>query len=74
MAEKLDMVRMFKQSELMNIRMYRSKVRTYGNKCTIKRWGGRRKAKIFSMKYAMPNNGGIGLTGLEEAPKSRKNS
>ncbi|WP_144028629.1 hypothetical protein [Paenibacillus ferrarius] len=73
-AEKLDMVRMFKQTELTNFRMYSSKVRACGNICTIKRWGERRKVRIFPMKYAMPNNGGIGLTGLEEAPKSRKNS
>ncbi|GFZ92708.1 hypothetical protein GCM10008018_43970 [Paenibacillus marchantiophytorum] len=65
---------MFKQTELTNFRMYRSKVRAYGNICTIKRWGERRKVRISSMKYAMSNNGGIGLTGLEEAPKSRKNS
>ncbi|MDQ0878815.1 hypothetical protein QFZ77_007474 [Paenibacillus sp. V4I3] len=36
--------------------------------------GERRKVKIFSMKYAMPNNGGIDLTGLEEAPKFRTDS
>ncbi|WP_171645676.1 hypothetical protein [Paenibacillus phytorum] len=54
--------------------MYRSKVRACGNVCTIKRWGEWRKVKLSPMKYAMPNNGGIGLTGLEEAPKFRKDS
>jgi hypothetical protein len=52
--------------------MYRSKVRAWGNACTIKRWGEWRKVKLYPMKYAMPNYGGINLTGLEEAPKFRK--
>jgi len=52
--------------------MYGSKVRTYGNIRTIKRWGEWRRVKISSMKYVMPDNGGIQLTGLEEAPTSRK--
>ena len=51
--------------------MYGSKVRTYGNIWTIKRWGEWRKVRIFPMKYAMPDNGGIQLTGSEGAPKSR---
>jgi hypothetical protein len=32
---------------------------------------GWRKVKIFPMKYAMLNDGGIQLTGSEEAPKFR---
>ncbi|NQX67543.1 hypothetical protein HQN90_15585 [Paenibacillus alba] len=48
-AEKLDMVRMFKQTfkqtELTNFRMYRSKVRACGNICTCDR----------IKKDAMPN-------------------
>lgn len=54
--------------------MYRSKVRTYGNIRTIKRWGEWRKVRFSSMKYAMPNHGGIQLTGLEEALKSTTES
>jgi hypothetical protein len=65
-AEKLDMVRIVPRKELTNNRMYGSKVRTYRNIWTIKRWGEWRKVKMFPMKYAMPNNGGIKLTGHRE--------
>jgi len=51
--------------------MYRSKIGTYGNIWTIIRWGEWCKVKIIPLKYAMPNYGGIQLTGLQEAPKSR---
>ncbi|GGA14984.1 hypothetical protein GCM10008018_69810 [Paenibacillus marchantiophytorum] len=54
--------------------MYRSTVRACVNACTIKRWGEWRKVKLYPMKYAMPNYGGINLIGLEEAPKFRTDS
>ncbi|WP_217635198.1 hypothetical protein [Paenibacillus sp. yr247] len=54
--------------------MYRSTVRAHGNVCTIRRWGEGRKVKLSALKYAMPNNGGIDLTGLEGAPKFRTDS
>lgn len=57
--------------ELTNFRRYRSKVRTWGNLCTIQWWGERCKVKMHPLKYTIPNNGGIQFTGLKEAPTFR---
>jgi hypothetical protein len=46
MKEKLVMVRIVPQKELTNNRMYGSKIRTYGNIWTIKRWGEWRRVKM----------------------------
>jgi hypothetical protein len=65
------MVRIVPQKELTNNRMYGLKLEHRESLCTIKRWGEWRKVKMCPMKYAMPNNGGIQLTGSQGAPKSR---
>jgi len=69
-AEKLDKVRIV-PLELTNNRRYGSKKITYGNICTIIRWGEWRAVKIHPMKHAIPNYGGIRLTGSQETPKFR---